>query len=95
MQIHIAKLAPLYIIGFFTNRWVLLAWVFTIGLQVCAVYVPFLQDVLHTVPLGWADWGLIFLVALPIFVVSEIYKWFLWHRHQKQIASASPKGTLS
>ncbi len=83
-----AKLAPLYVIGFFTNRWVLLAWVFTIGLQVCAVYVPFLQDALHTVPLGWSDWGLIFLVALPIFAVSEIYKVFLWRRQQKQIASA-------
>ncbi len=90
-----AKLAPLSVIGFFTNRWVLLAWVFTIGLQICAVYAPFLQGALHTVPLGWTDWGLIFLVALPIFVVSEIYKSFLWHRHQKQIAPAPSKRTLT
>lgn len=69
--------APLSTIGFFSNPWVLLAWTFTIGLQVCAVYVPFLQKALHTVPLGLADWGLIFMVALPIFVMAEAYKW-LW-----------------
>ena len=68
--------APLKTIGFFSNPWVLLAWTFTIGLQVCAVYVPFLQKALHTVPLGWADWGLIFMIALPIFFMAEAYKWF-------------------
>lgn len=36
---------------------------------------------LHTVPLSWADWGLIFLIALPVFLLSEMYKWFLWNRH--------------
>ena len=72
--------APLSIIGFFANPWVLLAWTFTIGLQVCAVYVPFMQRALHTVPLGWADWCLIFVVAVPIFVVTETYKWLRWHR---------------
>ena len=45
----------------------LLAWTVTVGLQVCAVYVPFLQQALHTVPLGWADWGLMLVVAAPVF----------------------------
>jgi magnesium-transporting ATPase (P-type) len=72
--------APLAVVGFFSNRWVLAAWGFTIGLQVCAVYVPFLQEALHTAPLGWGDWGLIFLVALPIFIMSEVYKWLYWQR---------------
>jgi len=82
--------APLSVIGFFSNRWVLLAWTVTIGLQVCAVYVPFLQSALHTVPLGWTDWGLIFLVAIPILLVSEAYKWFLWNR-QGHITPDPPK----
>lgn len=71
---------PLPMIGFFSNRWVLLAWVVTVGLQVCVVYVPFMQHALHTVPMGWDDWGLIFLVALPILVLSEAYKWLRWWR---------------
>ncbi|WJW76363.1 HAD-IC family P-type ATPase [Thiohalobacter sp. IOR34] len=69
---------PLAVVGFLSNPWILLAWMVTIGLQVCAVYLPFLQDALHTVPLGWADWGLILLVALPVFGLMEIYKWSRW-----------------
>ncbi|MFQ5488059.1 MAG: cation-translocating P-type ATPase, partial [Gammaproteobacteria bacterium] len=66
---------PMVVIGFFSNPWVVLAWVVTVGLQVCAVYVPFLQDALHTVALGWQDWGIILLIALPIFLLTELYKW--------------------
>ncbi|WP_457599225.1 HAD-IC family P-type ATPase [Hydrogenimonas sp.] len=70
--------APIPVIGLFSNPWVLGAWVATVGLQVAAVYVPLLQEALHTVPLGWEDWLLIFEVALPIFVVVELYKAFEW-----------------
>ena len=71
---------PVAVIGFFSNPWVVLAWTATIGLQVCVVYVPFLQDALHTVPLGWRDWALILLVALPVFAATESYKWLRWRR---------------
>jgi Ca2+-transporting ATPase len=71
---------PVTRIGFFTNKWLLMAIAFTIGLQVCAVYVPFLQDALHTTALGWKDWGIIVLVALPIFILMETYKWIRWRK---------------
>ncbi len=67
--------SPLSTIGFFSNKWVLIAIVFTLGLQTCAIYIPFLQDALHTVALGWEDWGIIFLVAMPLFIMTEFYKW--------------------
>jgi Ca2+-transporting ATPase len=54
----------------------LLAWTISIGLQLAAVYTPFLQDALHTVALGWREWVLILLVAAPIFLLNEIYKYF-------------------
>ena len=69
---------PLAVIGFFSNAWLLLAWTATIGLQVCAVYVPFLQKALHTVPLDLADWGWMLAIAAPVFIVTEVCKW--WHR---------------
>jgi Ca2+-transporting ATPase len=71
--------SPLASIGFFANPWVLIAIVFTVGLQLCAGYVPFLQDALHTVPLGWSDWALIVAFAAPVFVVTEVIKWFRVH----------------
>jgi len=66
--------SPLVKIGFFSNPWVLAALAGTIGLQVAVVYVPVLQNALHTTALGLADWGLILIVAVPIFLLTEIYK---------------------
>lgn len=70
--------APMYVIGFFSNMWLIAAWLVTISLQVAAVYVPFLQETLHTVPLALNDWILIIEIALPIFVLTEIYKMIEW-----------------
>ena len=69
---------PMPVIGFFSNPWVILAWLVTVGLQVCAVYLPVLQQALHTVPLGWHHWLLILVMALPIFLVAEGFKWLRW-----------------
>lgn len=66
---------PINVIGFFTNKWLLLAIALTIVLQICAVYIPFFQEALHTTALGWMDWGIIILVALPIFIITEFFKW--------------------
>jgi len=43
-------------------------------LQVTAVYLPFLQMVLHTVPLTIADWGLIAACSLAPAGVVELAK---------------------
>ena len=66
------------VIGFFTNPWLILAWSLTILAQIAAVYVPFLQNALHTVALKWSDWLMIIEVALPIFIAVELYKSFEW-----------------
>lgn len=77
--------APLSAVGYFSNPWLILAWAGTIGLQLCAIYVPFLQDALHTTSLNLSDWLIIALAAIPIFLVFESYKFFMWHRNEKQI----------
>ncbi len=69
---------PLSVIGFFSNKWLLGAIALTVSFQLCAVYVPFLQSALHTTALGWKDWGIIFIVALPLFLITEIFKWIKW-----------------
>jgi len=83
--------APIYTLGLFSNGWLIAAWTATVSLQVAAVYVPFLQDALHTVPLGWKDWLLIFEVAVPIFIVTEIYKMIEWMiMHGKETKEPHP-----
>ncbi len=83
--------APMYTLGFFSNRWLIAAWTATVSLQVAAVYVPFLQKALHTVPLGWEDWLLIFEVSLPIFIVTEIYKMTEWMIMERKEAKEPPR----
>jgi Ca2+-transporting ATPase len=83
-----ARFMPLIRIGVFSNPWVLLAWSATILLQVCAVYLPFLQDALHTTPLGWADWALIFGLAVPILAIPELHKYWYYGRGSDDGVSA-------
>jgi P-type Ca2+ transporter type 2C len=76
--------APMATIGFFTNPWVLFAWTGNFALQLSAVYVPFMQNALHTVPLDLIDWGLILLVCAPLFLVTEIYKVQAWKKRERR-----------
>lgn len=57
----------------FSNRWLWGAIAICVLLQVAAVYVPFLQVVLRTVPLNLEDWTLVMgLSLLPILVVEVV-----------------------
>jgi P-type Ca2+ transporter type 2C len=58
----------------FTNRWLWGAVVLCILLQLAAVYVPFLQTVLRTVPLNLSDWGLVLGFSLLPVAVVELVK---------------------
>ena len=58
----------------FTNGWLWAAVAATLLLQVAAVYMPFLQTVLHTVPLNVADWGLVLACSLAPVGVVELVK---------------------
>ncbi len=65
----------LHSVGYLSNKWLLLAIAFTLGAQALAVYLPFLQTALHTVPLSGQDWAVMFAVAMPLFLIGEIGKW--------------------
>jgi len=65
---------PIHRIGWTTNPWLLLAWLSMLLLQLAVVYVPFLQNALHTVPLTLDDWGRVFAIAIWVWVVPEAYK---------------------
>ncbi|WP_405221324.1 cation-translocating P-type ATPase [Lentisalinibacter sediminis] len=59
---------------FFSNPWILLALGLAIGLQAAAVYWPPLQEMLHTVAIGWRDWLLILALGAPLFLMVEAAK---------------------
>ena len=73
----------LWTIGFFSNRWLILATVFVLLLQFAIVYVPFMQYIFKTVPLSLSDWGIIFAVSAPLLLVEELRKFIArkWYAH--------------
>ena len=62
----------------FTNGWLWAATAVCIALQIAAVSVPLLREVLDTTPLAVADWGLVAAASLLPVAVVEIVK--LIHR---------------
>ncbi|MES2994693.1 MAG: HAD-IC family P-type ATPase [Patescibacteria group bacterium] len=60
----------------FSNPYLIGATTVVVILQILAVYTPFLQGVLHTVPLSLDEWKLVLVAGLPIIVVEEIRKLF-------------------
>jgi Ca2+-transporting ATPase len=61
-------------IGFFKNKWLLIAIALSVGLHLLVIYLPFLQNMFKTIPLGLTDWAWIVGVALSILIFDEIRK---------------------
>lgn len=58
----------------FSNKYLILATGCVIGLQFFAIYNPFMQHFLRTVPLAKEDWMAIVFVAASIIFVEEVRK---------------------
>lgn len=71
-------------IGLFSNRWVYIGMLATLGLQLAFVYLEPFNRVFHTQPLDAADWGMSGAVALAGLFVISLEKWF-WR--QKEVSS--------
>lgn len=66
---------PVSDIGWFSNPWILTAIFAMFLMQAAALYIPALQQILHTVPLSVHNWLIIGIVSLPLFAVPEAYKY--------------------
>ncbi len=69
--------SPISSVGWFSNPWILLAIAAMTLMQVAAIYVPFLQNILHTTSLSMREWGVIVAICFPLFLIPEIYKGIL------------------
>ncbi|MRS03246.1 hypothetical protein EG832_08500, partial [bacterium] len=70
-------------IGFFSNKWMNLAVLVSLVLLIGVVYLPFLNPVFQTSPIGWYEWSWILpLVFIPA-IVDELTKWVVYRRHKK------------
>lgn len=58
----------------FANKYLIGATIFVASLQIMAVYAPFMNTILHTVPLAWYDWAIAAGIATSIIIAEEIRK---------------------
>lgn len=58
----------------FSNKFLVGATGIVIGLQMLAVYSPFFQKVLRTIPLSGREWLIIVAVAFSVIIVEELRK---------------------
>jgi len=65
---------PLRKIGIFSNKYLIIAVISSIILQVAPVNIPVLQPAFGTTSIGIYDWIVIILISLTAFIFSEIVK---------------------
>jgi Ca2+-transporting ATPase len=69
-------------IGLFSNPLLLGMVVLVLGLQMGAIYIPFMQNILRTQPLAFADLMVCLVFGTLVFIAIEIEKLLLRRRLQ-------------
>ena len=59
----------------FSNKFLILAWVIGMIALLAALYVPFLQNLLRTVPLGASDWAIVIGLGMIEIILIEATKY--------------------
>ncbi len=70
----------LFKIGFFSNKSMIYATLFSFILLLVVLYVPFLQIIFYTVTLNIVDWEIVLTFAFLPLIVGEIVK--MIHKHE-------------
>jgi Ca2+-transporting ATPase len=65
---------PAFKVGIFKNKWLVLAMLASVAVQLSVIYVPFLQQLFRTVALTPLDWLVVVGVALTGAAYIEIHK---------------------
>ena len=60
--------------GIFSNQRIVKGILFEMALICAIIYVPFLQGIFQTAPIGWKEWILLILIPIPIVLLEEIRK---------------------
>jgi Ca2+-transporting ATPase len=68
LRVSVLKINP------FSNKFLLLSIGLGLVMLFSAVYVPFFNQILHTVPLGMKEWAVLIVYAILSIVVYEIAK---------------------
>lgn len=65
----------MFALGLFTNRWIVVGIATMVALQLVFTYVPLMNYLFHTAPIGWDAWWRILLTGVAAYVIVGIEKW--------------------
>ena len=65
----------MFAIGFFSNPWVIVGPLCMMILQLIFTYVPQMNAMFHSAPIGLYAWGKILFISLAIHIIVGIEKW--------------------
>ncbi|HSK99193.1 MAG TPA: HAD-IC family P-type ATPase [Rubrobacteraceae bacterium] len=76
--------------GLFSNRWIYVGIGAILVLQLGFVYLPFMNVLFGSAPLGPTDWMWATLAALVVLPVVEVEKWWRERRYRRRIGRSGP-----
>ncbi|QGQ22018.1 cation-transporting P-type ATPase [Gimesia benthica] len=62
-------------LGLFTNRWIVVGVATMMALQLAFTYLPLMNYLFHTAPIGWDAWWRILLTGVGAYVIVGFEKW--------------------
>lgn len=68
-------------IGIFSNKQLIRGVSFSFILMLIIIYIPFLNPIFSTFPLGLADWQIILPIALIPLLLGEVTKLIIRKKH--------------
>ncbi|EMI21139.1 cation-transporting P-type ATPase [Rhodopirellula maiorica SM1] len=74
-------------LGVFTNRWIGFGAAAMLILQIAFTYVPIMNHIFHSAPIGWDAWWRILLTGLATYMIVGLEKWV-----RRKLRSRTPTG---
>ncbi|MBU1046430.1 HAD-IC family P-type ATPase [Patescibacteria group bacterium] len=71
---------PIWKINIFSNKYLIISWVLSLSLILAGIYVPFLQFILHTVPLNIFDFWIMILLGIFNLALIEGAKYIFFEK---------------
>jgi len=69
--------ASVFEVGLFSNRWVIYGVILSLVVAAIVIYVPFMQNIFGTTPLGVVEWVAALSFGVVVFIADELRKWYI------------------
>ena len=79
----------MFALGVFSNRWIGVGVTSMVILQLVFTYVPLMNHVFHSEPIGWDAWWRILLTGLATYLIVGFEKWVRRKRKERNVTMAN------